>query len=524
MHLRPYQQKAIDDLYAWLRKNKGHPVIVLPTGSGKSVVIAELCRNALQNWPETRILMLTHVKELLEQNAEKLRSMWPNAPIGMYSASLGRKDLDAITFAGIQSIGKKAEYVGHVDLVIIDEAHTVGHKDEGLYRAFLADLEKINPRLRIIGLTATPYRLGHGLITDKPAIFDDILEPARIPQLMAQGYLSRLVSKHTTTQLSVEGVHKRGGEYIESELQAAMDTGKNNSGVVDEVMLKAGDRKAWLFFCAGVDHAYHIRDLLIEKGITAATVTGETSKGERERILEEFKAGTIRALTNANVLTTGFDYPGIDLIAFLRPTMSKGLYIQMAGRGLRVKPHTDHCLILDFAGLVAQHGPITSLDAEHEKSDGEKEPGAPPCKNCPECGEIVFISTMTCPACGYQFPIVEKKLTLRNDDIMGEPETFHVTSWSWSVQTSKNSGKEMLVVTYYGDVGYQPIKEYLCLWHDGYAGQKALRLLAEIAKECGVDDYNDTVNLERADPPARLKYVKDGKFFRVVGREWEVPF
>ena len=373
--LRPYQQRAIDDLYAWFRAgNEGNPCMVLPTGAGKSHIVAALCKDALQQWPETRVLMLTHVKELIVQNAGKMREHWPGAPMGIYSASVGKKQLgEPITFAGIQSIAKKAALVGHVDLVIIDECHLVSHKEEGGYRTFLDALKSINPALRVIGLTATPYRLGHGLITDKPAIFDDLLESVTIAELVYKGFLSVLRSKVTELRLDVSSVHRRGGEYIESEMQDAVDTDENNRAVVSEVMALGADRKAWLFFCAGVRHAEHIRDILQERGITAECVTGATPKGERDRIISDYKAGKIRALTNANVLTTGFDYPGIDLIAMLRPTLSPGLYVQMAGRGLRIAPGKEDCLVLDFAGVVAKHGPITAVEPPKKGGSGDGE-------------------------------------------------------------------------------------------------------------------------------------------------------
>lgn len=323
--------------------------MVLPTGSGKSHIVAELCHGALMSWPETQILMLTHVKELIEQNAQKLRQHWPGAPMGIYSASIGKKQLgEPITFAGIQSMRDKASVIGHVDLIIIDECHLVSHKDEGGYRKLIGNLQAINPNLRVIGLTATPYRLGHGLITDKPALFDDLLESVTIEELIYKGFLAPLRSKITGIKFDLTGVHKRGGEFIESELQAAVDTDDKNQAVVDKVISLAGTRKAWLFFCAGVKHAQHIASVLQSRGIAAECVTGETPKKERERMLADFKAGRVQALTNANVLTTGFDYPDIDLIAMLRPTMSPALYVQMAGRGMRPKSHTDHCLVLSL--------------------------------------------------------------------------------------------------------------------------------------------------------------------------------
>lgn len=396
--LRDYQQRTLDQLYAWFEAgNRGNPCLVLPTGSGKSHIVAALCKDALQNWPDTRVLMLTHVKELIEQNAEKMRQHWPGAPMGIYSASIGKKQLgEPITFAGIQSIRKQASRIGHIDLVIIDECHLVSHKAEGGYRTLIAELMQINPNMRVIGLTATPFRLGHGLITDKPALFDDLIEPVSIEELVYKGYLATLRSKVTKAKLDTSGVHKRGGEFIEKELQAAVDNEHDNYGVVREVMELAGERKAWLFFCAGIKHAQHIKDALIDCGVTAECVTGDTPKAVREQIIADFKAGKIKALTNANVLTTGFDYPDIDLIAMLRPTMSASLYVQMAGRGLRPKSHTDHCLVLDFAGVVSTHGPITAVQPPKRTGSGEKE-GEAPVKVCENCDELVHLSAKVCP-------------------------------------------------------------------------------------------------------------------------------
>lgn len=527
--LRDYQQRTIDQLYAWFKSGgKGNPCLVLPTGSGKSHIVAALCKDALQNWPETRVLMLTHVKELIEQNAEKMRQHWPGAPMGIYSASIGRRDLgEPITFAGIQSVRSKARELGHIDLVLIDECHLVNHKDEGGYRKLLGELKAINPSLRVIGLTATPYRLGHGLITDKPALFDALIEPISIEELIYKGYLSTLRSKVTKAKLDTSGVHKRGGEFIESELQAAVDTDDKNQAVVQEVMALAGERKAWLFFCAGVQHAQHIAEALRQQGVAAECVTGDTPKKQRDEIIADFKAGKLQALTNANVLTTGFDYPNIDLIVMLRPTMSASLYVQMAGRGMRVKSHTDHCLVLDFAGVVATHGPITNVQPPKKGGDGN---GEAPVKACESCDELVHISATVCPACGHPFPEREaKKLQLRDDDIMGlEGQELEVTSWRWREHISKASGRAMLAVTYYGGLSDPAVTEYLAITHDGYAGQMAVQKLITIAERACIVPGGLNVptmldmaqNLNNAKPPSMIEFRKDGKFFKVTRRRW----
>lgn len=531
--LRDYQKRSIDMLYEWMKSNHGSPCIVLPTGAGKSVIIASLLKDALQNWPETRVLMLCHQKELLEQNAEKLRLIWPGAPMGIYSASVGKRQLgEPITFAGIQSVRKKAKQIGHIDLVIIDECHLVNHKDEGGYRQFIGELTATNPSLRVVGLTATPYRLGHGLITDKPAIFNALIEPVSIEELIFKGHLATLRSKITKQRLDTSGVHKRGGEFIESELQAAVDTDDNNERVVREVIALAGERKAWLFFCTGVKHAQRVCDVLNANGVAAECVTGETPKKEREQMLADYKAGRLRALTNCSVLSTGFDHPDIDLIAMLRPTMSASLYVQMAGRGMRPKSHTDHCLVLDFAGVVETHGPITNVQPP-EKSGVVG--GEAPVKVCDNCGELVHISVMACPACGYIFPEPEKnKLALRNDDIMGlEGKDLDITSWNWRVHTSRASGKMMLACTYYGNLSDKPITEYFPVMHDGYAGQRAMQQLFTMANSSGANlaeathlegdhalDYM-AVQMSNSTPPASIEYRMDGKFHRVINRSWD---
>lgn len=530
--LRDYQARAISMLYDWMRANDGNPCLQMPTGSGKSHVVAELCRDAIQSWPETRILMLTHVKELIEQNARKLRQHWLNAPLGIYSAGLRRKELgEPITFGGIQSLRKRASDIGHIDLVIIDECHLVSHKDEGGYRQLLADLAETNPRLRVIGLTATPYRLGHGLITDAPAIFSTILEPVTIEELIAKGHLATLRSKHTDLGLDITGVRKRGGEFIESQLQAAVDTEQQVRAAVEEIVKRAEGRSHWLAFCAGVAHAEHVRDSLREHGVTAETVTGTTPRAERDDILARFKRGEVTAVTNANVLTTGFDYPDIDLVAMLRPTMSPSLYVQMAGRGMRPKSHTDHCLVLDFAGVVETHGPITCVRPPDPSGGGS---GEAPTKTCPACGEICHAAVRRCPSCNAEFPPPEREeARLRNDDIMGSARReMPVKYWQWHIHRSYNSGKLMLRVSYHeGDVS-KPVVEYLTVTHEGYAGDRAKRLLASIAMRSGapldwaeyeIDEHalgGIVETMRKATPPESIEYEMDGKFAQIKQRRW----
>jgi DNA repair protein RadD len=533
--LRDYQQRSIDMLYECMSTKEGNPCLVLPTGAGKSHVIAALCKDALTQWPGTRVLMLTHVGELITQNAEKMRQHWPGAPMGICSASLGRKRLgEPITFAGIQTVRTKADRIGHVDLVIIDEAHMCSHKDEGGYRKLIGELTVINPALRVVGLTATPWRLGHGLITEKPGIFDHLVEPVTIEELLFKKHLAPLRSKVTKLRYDTSDVGTARGDFKEAELAAAVDTDPQNLAVVDEVIAQAGERKAWLFFCSGVEHARHIAAVLEQRGVPAACVTGDTPKAERKDILGRFKRGELRAVTNANVLTTGFDYPDIDLIAMLRPTKSPVLYVQMAGRGLRPKSHTDHCLVLDFAGVVETHGPITRVEPPKKKGKGDA-----PTKVCKECGEICHASVKQCPACGTWFEVVakDKDLSLRNADIMGEDLDaaleMTVKEWVWRRHVSTTSGKEMLQATYYGsDLMAPAVTEYMTVTHDGFVGERAWRTVSAIADHCRASGHkfadgwltaslsDVAASLSAAPPPDTVRYVREKKFFRVLARNW----
>tara|TARA_R110002126_G_scaffold25490_7_gene87103 strand:+ start:2096 stop:3712 length:1617 start_codon:yes stop_codon:yes gene_type:complete len=530
MKLRDYQQRSIDMLYDWLPKNEGNPCLVLPTGSGKSHIVAALCKDALTQWPDTRVLMLTHVKELIEQNAEKMREHWKGAPMGIYSAGLGKKNLEEpITFAGIQSIRNKSAQLGHIDIIIVDECHLISHKDEGGYRGLINDLTAINPAIRVVGLTATPYRLGHGYIDEEGAVFDDRIEPVTIEELIHKGHLSILRSKSTEVSFDVSSVHRRGGEYIEKELQAAVNNTETNSQVINEVISRAVDRRHWLFFCTGVDHAEHISEVLKHKGIKSACITGKTPAKERADIIRQFKAGEIKALTNANVLTTGFDFPDIDCVVMLRPTLSPALYMQMAGRGLRPKSHIKDCLVLDFAGNVSIHGPITRIKPPQKSGGG----GEAPIKVCDNCHEIVHASVMTCPECGFKFPESENltAVELHDDCIMGSDSILkmNIASWQWAEHTSR-AGDDMLKVTYYAkSLSVKPITEYFCINHAGYAGQKALAEVNTIAHASGCHAeliaanglHQATLAFNHSLPPAEIQYEKNGRFFNVTGRNYE---
>ena len=291
---------------------------------------------------------------------------------------------------------------------------------------------------------------------------------------MQQGYLCQVVPKQTETQLDVGGVGTRGGEFIAKDLEAAVDRDEVTRAVVSEIVQHGEGRGSWLIFCFGVAHARHVRDAIREHGISCETVTGDTPAPERDGILAGFKAGRLRCVTNANVLTTGFDAPGTDLIALLRPTKSVGLYVQMVGRGTRLAEGKEDCLVLDFAGNTARHGPIDTVDGrKKEKSD---EPGEAPIKVCPECQTINHASVRHCIVCDYEFPPPAVKVAPKaasNALLSTQLQAGWCNVTDVSFARHEKPGKPAsLRVTY--ECGLARHSEWVCFEHTGFPRQKAV--------------------------------------------------
>ena len=480
IELRDYQRNAVKSLYAYFEIRSGNPLLVIPTGGGKSIIQAVFIKDVLEQWPDQRILLLTHVKELIEQNFLNLLKVWPQADAGIYSASFNRRDVgQSITFAGIQSVYSKAWDLGRYDLIIVDEAHLIPPRGEGMYRTFFADSKRINPLVKIIGLTATPYRLKQGMLHDSDdSMFTDIAFNLPIQRLLDDGHLAPLTTEPVRSQTDVTGVGKRGGEFIPSQLEKAVDIDRLTRAAVGEMVALAHDRKQWLVFCAGVNHALHVRDALRTAGITAEAVSGKTPKAERDAIIHQFKSGAVRAITNVNVLTTGFDAPDIDMIAFLRPTESPGLYIQMAGRGMRTAPGKTDCLVLDFANNIFRHGPIDDVIPPQSPKKSRKS-SEPILKQCPECEAFVYTAVRKCPDCDYDFPMSESDK--HNETASRAPilstdaeyiKEFDITNVTYRKHTKEGKPPSMRV-DYYSGMN-RVASEWVCIEHDGYAKQKAI--------------------------------------------------
>jgi superfamily II DNA or RNA helicase len=513
--------------------------------TGKSVVIAEFIRRALKWYPQTRVMVATHVKELIDQNHKELMLQWPSAPAGVYSAGLKRRDTHLpITFCGIQSVAKCLDYFGHIDLLLIDECHMISDKGESMYVKAIEALKTVNPKLKVIGFTATPFRLGMGMLTEGKLFTDvcvDYCNLEKFNELVDGGFICPLIPKHTELELNVDDVHIHAGEYVIDELQKAVDKESITRAALEEAVRSSKGRRHYLVFCTGTSHADHARDILCQLGIPAVCVHSALPGGdqERDRNILLFKAGMVGAMVGVGVFTTGFNFKGIDCIIVLRPTMSTVLWVQLLGRGTRPFPEysKENCLVLDFAANTRRLGPIN--DPVIPRRKGKKGTSFVPFKTCPTCSTYNHARVRFCIECGYEFPqqFAADTKPAEEELIRKEPkppkeenkvETYTVEKVEFSKHWSRDSTKPpSLKVSYY--CGYRVFNEWLCLEHaNGFARHRAndsWRLMAK-GTEDGNYDPPETIDeaLSRVDhlaPPTEIRVLVKSKYPEIVGYEFK---
>ncbi|TOL42670.1 ATP-dependent helicase [Vibrio parahaemolyticus] len=385
--LRPYQADSVKAVIHYFRKHSTPAVIVLPTGAGKSLVITELARLA-----KGRVLVLAHVKELVEQNHAKYEGYGLKGAI--FSAGLGRKETDQqVVFASVQSVVRNLDsFKNQFSLLVIDECHRVPDDKNSSYQKVITHLRELNPGIKVLGLTATPYRLGMGWIyqyhtrgqvrTEESRFFRDCIFELPIRYLLDENFLTpaRMMDAPVLSYDFSQLKPANTGRYKEAEMDMVIDKAKRATPqIVEQIIQYARERKGVMIFAATVRHAQEIHGLLPE-GETAIVI-GDTPTPERDAIIQAFKNREIKYLVNVSVLTTGFDAPHVDLIAILRPTESVSLYQQIVGRGLRLSEGKNECLVLDYAG--------NSYDL-YQPEVGDPKPDS--------TSEII---TIPCPACGF---------------------------------------------------------------------------------------------------------------------------
>ena len=548
LELRSYQAEAKAALYDYLRNEDGNPCVVIPTAGGKSICIASVAADAVNLWGG-RVLILAHVKELVDQNSKELQGLCPEMPIGVYCAGLDRRDTkEPVIVAGIQSIYNKIDLFEPFDLVMVDEVHMVPPDGEGRYQTFLNAAKAKNPNIRMIGWTATPFRTQGGLICKPENLFNKICYEANIKNLIDAGWISNITAKAGSANPDLDHLHIRAGEFVAEDVEKAMGESRLVATACHEIVEKTKNRQACLIFCTSIDHCKKVATEITKfSGEECAIVTGDTPSAKREETIRRLKGESIQTdlfgstlpplkyCCNVSVMTTGTNIRRLDTIALLRPTASAGLFIQMVGRGFRLSPETGktECLVLDYGKNVERFGPIDAIKPRERLSS---EPRGPLVKICPECRSLIPLSVMLCKECGHQFVSEEREREIhsaRADNaaiLSGEViiESFDVSDVMFQVWKKRDAGEDdprTVRVTYrcnaeggsIYDAASFSFSEWVCPEHTGFARSKFEKWwIARAAGEAMIPSTAEDVC--EADFMGILRTVKRITVKRVAGK------
>ena len=547
---RPHQEKCVKDLWRYLSNAAGDPVMVQPTGAGKSLITAMVAKEIAD--AGRRMIILAPKRELVEQNFEKIKMLDPSIDAGIYCAGLRRKDTDnQIIYATVQSVHKRPLEFGMRHMAMVDECHTIKRGDDGMFNAFFDGLRVNNPKLRITGLTATPYRLDSGLIYGDGEPFDDVCHTTGIPELLGAGYISPIRSASVST-VSMSGIKQTAGDFDKKQMAEAYSRNVLDACRETVDVANAAGRRHCLLFGVNVEHAEQIASVVKKlTGEEVGVITGETPTLVRDAHIRDFRSGALRWLANCDVLTTGFDSPNTDLIAVMRSTMSPGLFYQICGRGFRLAPGKDDCLLLDFGGNLARHG---ALDSEEYGAEALKKKnknalmGECPMKNCPSCQNSIAAQSKICPECQYRFPEDENPNHDSQADQFSQamesspngsnasaplPRTYRVTDVSYFAHTRKGASKSdprTLRVEYTGyeidsrgeriDALTETFSEWICLEHAGWTRNKAVAWWRKRSTQPAPSDVDDALHVAEKGglaEPITVDLEQDGQYLRIAG-------
>lgn len=506
-----FQLEAIHAIFDYFYDgNRGNPLVVAPGGSGKSVIIAEFCRQVLKQWPSQRILIICHTKEIIAQNFKAICIQLPDPVglLGIYSAGLKQKSIAAITVAGIQSIYDKPDLFQLFDIIIVDEAHTIPPKS-GMYQSFFSKVQR-----QVIGLTATPFRLGQGYLhTGKHAFFDEIVYDIKFQHLQKIGRLCKLTTKETPYTFDASGIPKQAGDFVLKELSNAFDRIEITRKIIKDLLQYKMLRKKWLIFAIDIEHANHISDGLNEQGIYSIAVHSKMIE-DRDVVIQMFDSDHhYQALVSVGMLTTGFDCPRIDLVALLRSTASLNLHVQMPCRGTRIFPGKEDCLIRDYAGNFKRNGPI---DNPRVLEPGQRTgKGDPIMKSCPKCQELVPAATKYCICCNHEFAFMHHLTEYASSLSAVAKEEWRVVdevSYDYCVG---RKGIPMIKVSYL--CGYDVFKEYVCIEHGGQATRKAATWWKRRGGGTLPEKASSAVKLaSQLNTPVKILIDYSGKFNNII--------
>jgi len=506
--------------------------------TGKSVVLGGFAFEILQMLVGERIIIGTHSKELVKQNANKLEQMWPGAPIGIHCDGLKRRDVSQpVIYGSIQSMLKNVEYLGFRNLLLIDEAQMVGQAESAEWLLFIRALQVKNPKLKVIGLTATGYREGLGWLTNGPIFTDicyDLTSLEAFNKLLAEGYLAPLVSPRTVVGISSQGIKTASnGDYVQKDAEKA-SMRVTREALNDAVKYKHV-RHSWLVFAGGIEHAEQVAQALTDMGVPACAVHSGNKQfplkaAEADQRLEDFKAGKYQACVNYGKLTTGFDHPPIDLIVMLRLTKSTVLWVQMLGRGTRpfggdyYFPPKRDCLVLDYARNIEKLGPINDPVIPRPKGQGA---GDPPVKMCPHCDAYNHISARFCDMCGEEFEFsvkVKDKADHKNEplrDVTPEYREFTVQRAFYRRHKSKQSSLDSFCVSYTVNEQTLPFTEWVHIESQGRARANAEQWWMQRTAQPCPNTIDEALQMQmNLRVPTRLRVHINKQYPEIVGVEY----
>lgn len=482
---------AVEDI---LSEKNYNPVTVMPTGSGKSVVQCLTVDEFITEKPSSKVLCLSHVDKILNQNYTKLCEYFDEDFVGLYSAGLGQRNLNKITVAGIQSVYRRPELFDkqNIGLIVIDECHLVNSNDEGMYRGLIKSLQKQQGKhIPVWGMTASPYRTGQGYIYKKYPGYNplfnklsyDLSSYENYNKLIDEGYLVNLIPAPTDYKMDIDGIPVSAGDFVIDALSDKFNREEITKQIVKSVIKYGGKKyKKWLGFAIDRLHALAIKYELEQNGIVAECIYSGMKKDQYE-ILSDFKSGKIRCLINVNMLTTGLDIPEIDLIFFARPTQSPVFHVQANGRGARPAPWIGktHCLVLDFAGNTDRLGPVNDLII-YEPGSNKKSKGDKPVKYCKNCGTANSTRAVFCIACEEEFKIDHKlSANASSSDVVrrGDKQEPKLEQWikvksiNYSIHQKVGSPSSLRVIY---NCGFNSFSEWICIDHDAeWLKRKAMK-------------------------------------------------
>lgn len=548
MILRDYQTRTLDTVWETLQV-KSNVLITAPCSAGKTILFSKIIQRLLKENPDFRALILVDREILVTQSADKLRTVAPELAldIGIVCSSVSSKKETGcrVTVASRQTLINQLNDFPPVQLIICDEVHLLAtpHSDNPVpdqYAEIISRLREYNEHVRLIGCTASPYRLGsnggyiYGNRNKDTALpyFDDVDAKITTLELLAGGYISPLVGMASIGETFAEDLsncNMVAGEYNLGQISDMMCKPVHIQTCVDAWQKYASDRKKTLVFCTSIEHAERVAESFNAAGVSSCAIHSKLSPVDSMARMEALEHGTMQVFTSVAKLTTGMDVSDIDCIVMARPTKSTALYQQCLGRGQRLAPEKENCLVIDLTGCTTDFG--TDMDNLRVPVPSSSEGGEAPKKICPGnnqdgsvCGQAVHASLRYCPYCGFMFPVTEametklgtmKKVTFNE---IPKPEPYDVTYVNYEVHLSKKTDKELIKVTY--ECGhYSKFNEWVCLpdYYSGFAVDKARGWWEHRTDEPFPVTVDEFMFLkDELMEPKKIMVIMEGKWGRVV--------